>query len=87
MYPNNSTDSVSIKLGLSSADPLVKQRTNLLDALGIANNCELDVLPSPKYISAKLLGFVRVFNMNEGINLFVILSASPSNICSIFQNI
>lgn len=67
MYPNNLTDSVGIRLGLSDADPLLTKRTQLLDALKIPKNCELDVLPSPKYISPKLLGFVRVFNMSEGI--------------------
>lgn len=66
VYPNNLTDSVAIRLGLSDADPLHIKRTQLLDALKIPKNCELDVLPSPKYISPKLLGFVRVFNMTEG---------------------
>ncbi|KAG4074422.1 hypothetical protein HA402_000401 [Bradysia odoriphaga] len=65
VYPNNLTDSVAIRLGLSDADPLLIKRTQLLDALKIPKNCELDVLPSPKYISPKLLGFVRVFNMGE----------------------
>lgn len=72
MYPNNLTDSVAIRLGLSDADPLLIKRTQLLDALKIPKNCELDVLPTPNYISPKLLGFVRVFNMNEGTDFFYI---------------
>lgn len=72
MYPNNLTDSVAIRLGLSDADPLLKKRTQLLDALKIPKNCELDVLPSPNHISPKLLAFVRVFNMGEGTrNIFL----------------
>lgn len=76
VYPNNLTDSVSIRLGLSDADPLLTKRSQLLEALKIPKNCELDVLRSPKYISPKLLGFARVFNMSEGINILKILEAN-----------
>lgn len=62
---NNLSDSVSICLGLSPSDPLVIQRTKLLESLGISKKNEIRVLPAPKYISPELLGFVRIFNMNE----------------------
>lgn len=62
---NNQSDSVVIRLGLSQSDPLVKQRTNLLESIGIVKNSEITVLPAPKFISPELLAFVRVFNMNE----------------------
>ncbi|XP_055386662.1 actin-histidine N-methyltransferase [Condylostylus longicornis] len=65
IYPDNSADSVSIRLGLGNHDELYKEKTKLLDKLDIANNCELKVLPAPKYISPHLLGFVRVFHMNK----------------------
>lgn len=53
-----------IRLGLSQSDPLVKQRTQLLDSIGITKNTEITVLPTPKFISPELLAFVRIFNMN-----------------------
>lgn len=52
-------------MGLSQSDTLVKQRTKLLDNIGIMKNTEITVLPTPKYISPELLAFVRVFNMND----------------------
>lgn len=62
---NNESDNVVIRLGLSQSDPLVEQRSKLLDGIGIAKNTEITILPPPKYISPELLAFVRVFNMNE----------------------
>lgn len=62
---NNKWDSVVIRLGLSQSDPLVKQRTALLETIGITKNSEITVLPAPKFISPELLAFVRIFNMNE----------------------
>ncbi|XP_011177109.3 actin-histidine N-methyltransferase [Zeugodacus cucurbitae] len=62
--PTNPKDFVSIKLGLGTTDPLVEKRAKLLQKMQIAKNTILQVLPSPKYISAELLAFVRVFNMN-----------------------
>lgn len=61
---NNQADNVVIRLGFSQSDPLVKQRSKLLDGIGITNT-EITVLMAPKYISPELLAFVRVFNMNE----------------------
>lgn len=55
-----------IRLGLSQSDPLVKQRAQLLDSIGITTHSEnITVLPAPRYISPALLAFVRIFNMNE----------------------
>lgn len=65
VYPPNSKDRISIRLGLSSSDELLQQRTELLEQLNIPKNCELKVLPAPEYISSQLLAFVRVFNMNR----------------------
>lgn len=62
---NNQWDSVVIRLGLSQSDPLVKQRSQLLESIGITKNSEITVLPTPKCISPELLAFVRIFNMNE----------------------
>lgn len=56
---------MAIKLGLSASDSLYEKRAKLLELLGISKNSELKVLPNPNYISAGLLAFVRVFNMNE----------------------
>ncbi|KAM7349606.1 SET domain containing 3 [Cochliomyia hominivorax] len=64
LNPQNPKDSVSIKLGLSASDPLFAKRNELLQLLNIPKNSELKVLPPPNHISPKLLGFVRVFNMN-----------------------
>lgn len=61
----NLSDSVSIRLGLSQSDPLVNKRTQLLDSIGVAKENDLTVLPSPRFISPELLGFVRVFNMDD----------------------
>lgn len=56
---------MSIKLGLSPSDPLFNKRNELLQLLNIPKNSELKVLPPPVHISPELLGFVRVFNMNN----------------------
>lgn len=61
----NLSDSVSIRLGLSQSDPLVGKRTQLLESIGVFKENDLAVLPAPRFISPELLGFVRVFNMNE----------------------
>lgn len=65
IYPDNQYDCVPIKLGLSQSDELLEDRTKLLEALGISISGDLFVLPQPIFISTKLLGFVRVFNMNK----------------------
>lgn len=65
IYPENTKDSVSIRLGLGNHDELYSDKSKLLDQLHIANNCELKVLQSPEYISPHLLAFVRIFNMNQ----------------------
>lgn len=62
---NNQSDSVVVRLGLSQSDVLVKQRTQLLESIGIMKNSEITVLPAPRFISPELLAFVRIFNMNE----------------------
>lgn len=62
---NNQSDSVVIRLGLSQSDPLVKQRTQLLESIGITKNSEITVLAAPRFISPELLAFERIFNMNE----------------------
>lgn len=63
---NNQADSVAIRLGLSQTDPLVKQRSQLLESIGITKNSEITVLPASRgFISPELLAFVRIFNMNE----------------------
>lgn len=69
VYNNNQFDSVPIRLGLSSSDQLIVERTSLLEKIGLARNSEVEVLPAPRYISPELLGFVRIFNMNEGISI------------------
>lgn len=51
-------------MGLSQSDQLVKQRTELLESIGIMKTSEITVLPPPKFISPELLAFVRIFNMN-----------------------
>ncbi|XP_055842907.1 actin-histidine N-methyltransferase [Episyrphus balteatus] len=65
VYPDNKKDSVSIKLGLSSSDELLTERTKLLEMLEIPKNTELKVFQAPLFISPKLLAFVRIFNMNK----------------------
>lgn len=56
---------MTIRLGLSQSDPLFNKRLKLLENVGLSKSSEITVLPAPKYISPELLGFVRVFNMNE----------------------
>ncbi|XP_059616323.1 actin-histidine N-methyltransferase [Phlebotomus argentipes] len=65
VYGKNEHDSVPIRLGLSSMDQLVSERTELLKALNIVVSGELSLLPAPQFISPELLGFVRVFNMSK----------------------
>lgn len=64
VYPDNQQDSVVVRLGLSTTDPLFVQRTRLLVSLDIQPHTELLVQPAPQHISAPMLAFVRVFNMS-----------------------
>lgn len=41
------------------------QRSQVLRMLQISKSGELQLLPAPDFISPQLLGFVRVFNMNQ----------------------
>ncbi|KAJ6642729.1 Actin-histidine N-methyltransferase [Pseudolycoriella hygida] len=62
----NQSDNVVIRLELNESDPLVKQRAELLDSIGITKYSQnLNILPAPKFVSPSLLAFGRIFNMNE----------------------
>uniref|UniRef100_A0A336K0U1 protein-histidine N-methyltransferase n=1 Tax=Culicoides sonorensis TaxID=179676 RepID=A0A336K0U1_CULSO len=66
VFPNNKNESIMIRLSLSSADKLFTERNNLLEKLDIkASEYLVGILPGPTFISEKLLGFARVFNMTK----------------------
>ncbi|GAB0088882.1 Actin-histidine N-methyltransferase [Sergentomyia squamirostris] len=65
VYAKNVHDCVPIRLGLSSMDQLVTERSDLLKELNIVVSGELNLLSAPQFISPELLAFVRVFNMNR----------------------
>lgn len=55
-----------IRLSLSTADKLFTERNTLLEKLEIPVSGDLvAILPAPTFISKKLLGFARVFNMTK----------------------
>lgn len=64
VYPDNREDSVVVRLGLSTTDPLFVQRTRLLVSLDIQPQTELLVRNAPRPIAGPMLAFVRVFNMS-----------------------
>lgn len=66
VFPDNQNESIMIRLSLSTSDKLFTERNNLLEKLEIPVSGDLvAILPAPTYISPKLLGFARVFNMTK----------------------
>lgn len=65
VYPNNEHDSLSISLGVSSSDPLRETKLALLTKLGLAGVTHFNLYRGPNPISAELLAFIRIFNMNQ----------------------
>ncbi|KAL4715759.1 hypothetical protein ACJJTC_006338 [Scirpophaga incertulas] len=65
VYPNNEHDSLSLILGLSSADPLRELRLSLLTKLGLGGVTHFSLYKGDNPISAEMLAFVRIFTMKE----------------------
>lgn len=63
VYPDNKNDSFKLQLGISKSDPLEKKRVMLLSKINLSAVNEYFVKPEP--LSGSLLGFLRVFNMDE----------------------
>lgn len=66
VYPNNQYDSLSLALGVSSSDPLRETRLALLTKLGLSGVTHYSLYRGDSPVSAELLAFVRIFNMNQG---------------------
>lgn len=64
---DNENDFYLIKLGISKNDPLQAKRNLLLKKLNIENTHEFKLKKGENPLDEKLLAFLRVFNMNEGI--------------------
>ncbi|KAJ8720285.1 hypothetical protein PYW07_012328 [Mythimna separata] len=65
VYPNNQHDSLSLSLGVSSSDPLRETKLSLLTKLGLAGVTHFSLYQGDNPISAELLAFIRIFNMNQ----------------------
>ncbi|XP_075976821.1 SET domain containing 3 [Anticarsia gemmatalis] len=65
VYPNNKHDSLSLQLGISSSDPLRETKLSLLNKLGLAGVTHFNLYTGDNPISAELLAFIRIFNMNQ----------------------
>ncbi|KOB76466.1 Histone-lysine N-methyltransferase setd3, partial [Operophtera brumata] len=66
VYPKNQHDSISITLGVSSSDSLRETKVELLTKLGLAGITHYHLYRGDNPISAELLAFIRIFNMNQG---------------------
>ncbi|XP_060804170.1 actin-histidine N-methyltransferase [Amyelois transitella] len=65
VYPNNQHDSLSLPLGVSSSDPLRETKISLLTKLGLSGVTHYSIYKGNCPISAELLAFIRIFNMNQ----------------------
>ncbi|CAB3247272.1 unnamed protein product [Arctia plantaginis] len=65
VYPNNKHDSLTLSLGVSANDPLHDIKLSLLNKLGLAGVTHFSLYAGENPISAELLAFIRIFNMNE----------------------
>ncbi|XP_046967804.1 actin-histidine N-methyltransferase [Vanessa cardui] len=65
VYPQNQHDSLSLALGVSSSDPLREAKLGLLAKLGLAGVTHYNLYKTSNPISAELLAFIRIFNMNQ----------------------
>jgi len=61
----NSQDSFKLRLGISKADPLQKERIELLSKLYLPSVGEFPLKPGTEPISNTLLAFLRVFSMRK----------------------
>ncbi|XP_049875121.1 actin-histidine N-methyltransferase [Pectinophora gossypiella] len=64
VYPNNQYDSLSLALGISASDPQRETKLALLSKLGLAGVTHYSLYKGDSPISAELLAFIRIFNMN-----------------------
>nr|XP_021201545.2 actin-histidine N-methyltransferase [Helicoverpa armigera] len=65
VYPKNQHDSLSLTLGVSSSDPLRETKIELLTKLGLAGVTHFSLYQGDSPVSAELLAFIRIFNMNK----------------------
>lgn len=66
VYPDNKVDGFKLRLGISKADSLQKERLQLLEKLDLPSVGEFLLKPGPEPISDTLLAFLRVFSMRKG---------------------
>ncbi len=71
VYPENENRDYSIRLSLSVADELYEERKKLLSLLGLKSGEFFQISPE---LSGKLMGFLRVFNMDRGNFCFHVFS-------------
>ncbi|RLU19316.1 hypothetical protein DMN91_007873 [Ooceraea biroi] len=62
---DNKQDSFKLRLGISKADPLQKERIELLNKLYLPSVGEFPLKPGTEPISNTLLAFLRVFSMRK----------------------
>ncbi|XP_023289835.1 histone-lysine N-methyltransferase setd3 [Orussus abietinus] len=65
VYPDNKQDGFKLRLGISKADSLQKERIALLEKLGLPPVGEFLLKPGSEPISDLLLAFLRVFSMRK----------------------
>ncbi|XP_066583980.1 actin-histidine N-methyltransferase-like [Prorops nasuta] len=65
VYMDNKEDAFKLRLGISKADSLQKERTELLERLGLPAVGEFLLKPGTEPISDSLLAFLRVFSMRK----------------------
>ncbi|XP_013139903.1 PREDICTED: histone-lysine N-methyltransferase setd3 [Papilio polytes] len=65
VYPDNPNDSLSLALGISSGDAARSTRLALLSKLGLSHLTYFQLYRGEAPVSAELLAFIRIFNMNQ----------------------
>lgn len=84
VYLDNKNDEFILRLGISKADPLIKERTELLSKIDLLQIDDYPLKPGPKVISEPLLGFLRIFNMNKDELYHWLNSGSLQNLIKIY---
>lgn len=69
VHTGNEHDSVKLRLGVSKSDPLQRLRSQLLNKLGLPTAADFTLRCGSEPVDEKLLAFLRVFSMGQGLYL------------------
>jgi len=65
VFPDNQTDSLTVKLGVAKTDPLSATRLKLLEKLELHNTTKFHVKRTAEPLDGKLVAFLRALQMDQ----------------------